>query len=152
MFELIEEIACGSLFPACERSVPAVQAGNYAIDDKQVPDSVWRASIPVGEKRDIRLWMGALRGSKKEPGGSGALHLLSAYACEAGLVIGQRAVDGKSNEIKAIPELLEMLAITGAIVSIDAMDTQKAIAATIAVKEADTYLPSRAIGALSTRT
>lgn len=77
-----------------------------------------------------------LRGSKKAVDGSGALHLLSACACEAGLVIGQRAVDGKSNEIKAIPELLEMLAIEGAIVSIDAMGTQKAIAAKIPEKEA----------------
>jgi DDE_Tnp_1-associated/Transposase DDE domain len=65
-----------------------------------------------------------LRGSKKAGDGSGALHLLSAYACDAGLVVGQRAVDGKSNEIKAIPELLEMLAIKGAIVSIDAMGTE----------------------------
>jgi len=81
-----------------------------------------------------------LRGSKKSVDGSGALHLLSAYACEAGLVIGQRAVDGKSNEIKAIPELLGMLAIKGAIVSIDAMGTQKAIAAKIAAQEADYVL------------
>jgi predicted transposase YbfD/YdcC len=81
-----------------------------------------------------------LRGSKKSANGSGALHLLSAYACEAGLVIGQRAVDGKCNEIKAIPELLDMLAIKGAIVSIDAMGTQKAIAAKIAAQEADYVL------------
>lgn len=81
-----------------------------------------------------------LRGSKKAADGSGALHLLSAYACAAGLVIGQRAVDGKSNEIKAIPELLEILAIKGAIVSIGAMGTQKAIAAKITGKEADYVL------------
>jgi predicted transposase YbfD/YdcC len=80
------------------------------------------------------------RGSKKAAGGSGALHLLSACACEAGLVIGQRAVDGNSNAIKAISGLLEMLAITGAIVSIDAMGAQKAIAAAMAAKEADYVL------------
>ncbi len=82
-----------------------------------------------------------LRGSKKSAEGSGALHLLSAYACEAGLVIGQRAVDEKSNEIKAIPELLEMLALNGTIVSIDAMGTQKAIAAKIAAEGGD-YVPA----------
>jgi predicted transposase YbfD/YdcC len=81
-----------------------------------------------------------LRGSKKSADGSDALHLLSAYACEAGLVIGQRAVDGKTNEITAIPDLLEMLAIKGAIISIDAMGTQKAIAAKIVDQEADYVL------------
>ncbi|MGH6857367.1 MAG: ISAs1 family transposase [Methylocella sp.] len=50
-------------------------------------------------------------------------------------VIGPRAVDGKRNEIKAIPELPERLAINGAIVSIDAMATQKAIAAKIVEQE-----------------
>lgn len=87
-----------------------------------------------------RLTASGSRGSKKPADGSGALHLLSAYACEAGLVTGQRAVDGKSNEIKAIPGLLEMLALDGAIVSIDAMGTQKAIAAKIAAQEADYVL------------
>lgn len=81
-----------------------------------------------------------LRGSKKSADGRGALHLLSAYACEAGLGIGQGAVDRKSNEIKAIPDLLEMLAIKGTIVSIDAMGTQKAIAAKIVEQEADYVL------------
>ncbi|MGB6175808.1 MAG: ISAs1 family transposase [Methylocella sp.] len=80
------------------------------------------------------------RGSKKAADGSGALHLLSAYACEAGLVIGQRAVNGKSNEIKAIPEHLEMLALNGAIASIDAMGTQKAIAGKIVEQKADYVL------------
>lgn len=81
-----------------------------------------------------------LRGSKKPANGDGALHLLSAYAGPAGLVTGQRAVAGKSNEITAIPELLDMLAIKGAIVAIDAMGTQKAIAAKIVAQEADYVL------------
>lgn len=81
-----------------------------------------------------------LRGSKGAPDGTGALHLLSAYACEAGLVIGQLAVDGKSNEIPAIPLLLDMLALEGAIVSIDAMGTQTDIAAAIIAKKADYVL------------
>jgi hypothetical protein len=52
-----------------------------------------------------------LRGSKMSPDGKGALHLVSAYATEAGLVLAQRAVDGKSNEITAIPELFDMLSL-----------------------------------------
>ena len=65
---------------------------------------------------------------------------VSAYATEAGLVLAQRAVDGKSNEITAIPELLDMLNLKGAIVSIDAMGTQKEIARRIVDKGADYVL------------
>ncbi len=76
--------------------------------------------------------------------GTGALHVVSAYATEAGLVLGQRAVDGKSNEITpidtAIPELLNMLDLKGAIVSIDAMGTQKEIAERVVDKGADYVL------------
>jgi hypothetical protein len=74
------------------------------------------------------------------PDGKGALHLVSAYATEAGLVLAQRAVDGKSNEITAIPELLDMLALKGAIVSIDAVGMQKEIASSIIAKDADYVL------------
>lgn len=59
------------------------------------------------------------------------LHLLSAFACEARLVLGQQVVDGKSNEITAIPDLLKLLALEGAIVTIDAMGCQYKIADTI---------------------
>jgi predicted transposase YbfD/YdcC len=65
-----------------------------------------------------------------------ALHLVSAFASEQRLILGQRAVDGKSNEITAIPELLKMLDISGATVTIDAMGCQKEIAATIREQEA----------------
>ena len=81
-----------------------------------------------------------LRGSKHDTGGKDALHLVSAYAHEAGLVIGQRAVDAKSNEITAIPELLDLLILTGAIVTIDAMGTQKNITAKIKERKADYVL------------
>jgi predicted transposase YbfD/YdcC len=57
-----------------------------------------------------------------------ALHLVSAWATEQHLSLGQVAVDDKSNEITAIPELLELLDIKGAIVTIDAMGCQRAIA------------------------
>lgn len=81
-----------------------------------------------------------LRGSKQAADGSGALHLVSAYAHEAGLVIGQRAVDTKGNEITAIPDLLDALVLNGAIVTVDAIGTQKKIAAKIVEKEADYLL------------
>jgi predicted transposase YbfD/YdcC len=58
----------------------------------------------------------------------GALHLVSAWATENHLALGQVAVDGKSNEITAIPELLDLLELKGALVTIDAMGCQKAIA------------------------
>ena len=60
-----------------------------------------------------------------ERDGAGAPHRVSAYAHEAGLVLAARAVETKGNEITAIPELLDLLAIEGAIVTIDAIGTQK---------------------------
>lgn len=81
-----------------------------------------------------------LRGSKSGDPAAKALHLVSAYACELGLVLGQKPVDAKSNEITAIPELLDMLALKGAIVTIDAMGTQSEIAARIIDGQADYVL------------
>ena len=56
------------------------------------------------------------------------LHLVSAWASERGLSLGQRAVDGQSNEITAIPELLDALDLHGCLVTLDAMGCQKDIA------------------------
>jgi predicted transposase YbfD/YdcC len=69
-----------------------------------------------------------------------ALHLVSAFAAGAGLVLGQRATAEKSNEITAIPELLSTLALTGCTVTIDAMGTQTAIAEAIQERGADYVL------------
>jgi len=60
--------------------------------------------------------------------GKGAIHMISAWASQNRLVLGQRKVDEKSNEITAIPELLKVLDLQGSIVTIDAMGTQKTIA------------------------
>ena len=60
--------------------------------------------------------------------GLGPLHLVSAWSTEYHLSLGQVAVDAKSNEITAIPQLLELLDVQGALVTIDAMGCQKAIA------------------------
>ncbi len=72
-----------------------------------------------------------LRRSHDRKNGLGALHSVSIWASEFGLSLGQVACAEKSNEITAIPELLRLVDIKGAIITIDAMGTQKAIAAEI---------------------
>ncbi|MFL5513162.1 MAG: ISAs1 family transposase, partial [Gemmatimonadales bacterium] len=69
-----------------------------------------------------------LRGSGAPASGLGPLHLVSAWATHNHLSLGQVAVDSKSNEITAIPELLKLLDLHGALVTIDAMGCQKKIA------------------------
>lgn len=73
--------------------------------------------------------------AKKKP-----LHVVSAFSAEYGLVIGQLACEEKSNEITAIPKLLEMLEIKGCIVTIDAMGTQTEIAKAVRDKEGEYIL------------
>lgn len=102
--------------------------------------SRWAASLLGPGRPTIAIDGKTLRASKRAADGSGALHLLCAYACEAGLVIGQRPAEAHSNEITAVPPLLEMLALKGAIVTLDAMGTQKEIAAAIAGRRADYVL------------
>lgn len=69
-----------------------------------------------------------------------AIHMVSAYAAENGVVLGQKKTDDKSNEITAIPALLDLLDIKGCIVTIDAMGCQEKIAEKIVNKEADYVL------------
>jgi predicted transposase YbfD/YdcC len=69
-----------------------------------------------------------------------AIHMVSAWATENGVVLGQRKVAAKSNEITAIPELLEVLALKGCIVTIDAMGCQRTIAQQIVEQQADYVL------------
>ena len=75
------------------------------------------------------------RRQKKEP-----LHLVSAWAAQSRLVLGQTKVAADANEITAIPELLDMLQLSGCIVSIDAIGCQKAIAHQITERGADYVL------------
>jgi predicted transposase YbfD/YdcC len=72
--------------------------------------------------------------------GLGALHTVSVWASEYGLSLGQRACAEKSNEITAIPELLKLVDINGAIITIDAMGAQKAIAEQVVEGGADYVL------------
>lgn len=69
-----------------------------------------------------------LRRSHDRGRGLGPLHMVSAWSVERGISLGQLATDEKSNEIRAIPELIEQLEITGATVTIDAAGCQKSIA------------------------
>ena len=78
-----------------------------------------------------------LRRSHNRKKGLGALHSVSIWATEFGLTLGQVATEEKSNEITAIPEVLKLVDIKGAIITIDAMGTQKAIAAQIIEADAD---------------
>ena len=84
------------------------------------------AALPI---RHIAIDGKTLRGSKSAK--LGALHLVSAWATEQHLSLGQGAVDAKSHDITALPVLLEMLDLNGALVTIDAMGCQKEIASTI---------------------
>jgi predicted transposase YbfD/YdcC len=89
----------------------------------------WVSSVcPALAGRVIAIDGKALRGSGSLRRGSRALHLVSAYATEYGLTLGQRACAEKSNEITAIQELLPVLALEGAVVTIDAIGCLSAIA------------------------
>ena len=91
--------------------------------------------------------MVAIDGKSVRGSGCGAqapLHIVSAWACQAGMLLGQVQTDKKSNEITAIPELLKLLSIQGCIVTIDAMGCQKSITKAIVASEADYVLNLKA--------
>ncbi len=81
-----------------------------------------------------------VRGSHERTQGKEAIHLVSAFATANNLALAQVKVDDKSNEITAIPLLLELLELDGFTVTIDAMGTQKAIATKIVEQQADYVL------------
>ena len=97
----------------------------------------WVASLTGVAAEVIAIDGKTVRRSK---GAKAAIHMVSAFAARQRLVLGQVKVAEKANEIVAIPKLLEMLAIEGAIVTIDAMGCQRAIAQTIVDKKADYVL------------
>jgi predicted transposase YbfD/YdcC len=96
------------------------------------------------ERQVVAIDGKCLRRSFDRAKGKSALHLVHAWATANHLLLGQVAVDEKSNEITAIPKLLKMLSISGAIVTIDAMGCQKEIARTIRGREADSILALKA--------
>jgi predicted transposase YbfD/YdcC len=114
-------------------------------DAFEVCFSQWARSFAEAFDREVVAIDGkTLRRSFDRGRSQGPLHLVSAWASEQGLVLGQRAVDGKSNEITAIPELLETLALKNSIVTLDAMGCQKSIADQILERGADYLLVLKA--------
>jgi predicted transposase YbfD/YdcC len=81
-----------------------------------------------------------LRRSYQEGGAKAPIHMISAWSAGQSLVLGQAKVADKSNEITAIPQLLDLLTIKGSTITIDAMGCQREIAAKIIEKEADYVL------------
>ena len=99
------------------------------------------AAAATGVKQPVLAVDGkTARRSHDRKNGLGALHSVSVWASDFGLSLGQIACVEKSNEITAIPELLKSVDIKGAIITIDAMGTQKAIAEQIIAGEADYVL------------
>jgi len=107
VFRLIDPVKFHACFLVFMRKFSATIQGVIAIDGKTLRRSFDRASQ------------------------KSALHLVSAWAADQRLVLGQFAVDGKSNEITAVPKLLELLSLKGAIITADALNCQRAIAAQI---------------------
>jgi predicted transposase YbfD/YdcC len=117
VFRLLDPVQFQACFLSWMQAVAAATAGEVvAIDGKAL-----RRSFDKGTTKR-------------------AIHMVSAWATANGVVLGQRKVDAKSNEITAIPELLDLLALTGCIVTIDAMGCQRAIAQKIVVQGADYVL------------
>jgi len=107
--------------------------------------TAWTGSLVAGFEREVVAIDGkTLRRSFDHGREQAPLHLVSAWASEQGLVLGQRCVDGKSNEITAIPALLDQLALQNSIVTLDAMGCQTAIAGRILARGGDYLLTLKA--------
>ena len=105
----------------------------------------WAQSLAGKAEREVVAVDGkTVRRSGSRRHDHGPLHLVSAWASDQGLVLGQREVDGKSNEITAVPKLLDTLHLDGCIVTLDAMGCQKDIAAKIRDRDADYLLVLKA--------
>src|SRR5436305_8972797 len=100
----------------------------------------WVAALTGTPAEVIAIDGKTLRRSYQKKGAKAAIHMVSAFAARQRLVLGQVKVAEKSNEIIAIPKLLDMLAIEGAIVTIDAMGCQRDIAQQIIDQKADYVL------------
>jgi len=100
----------------------------------------WVAALTGTSAEVIAIDGKTLRRSYQQKGAKAPIHMVSAFAARARLVLGQVKVAEKSNEIIAIPKLLDMMAIEGAIVTIDAIGCQRGIAAKIVDKKADYVL------------
>jgi predicted transposase YbfD/YdcC len=100
--------------------------------------TAWVDALRAGDPEIVAIDGKTSRRARR--GDAPALHLVSAWASRQRLVLGQEAVGGKSNEITAIPRLLERLELTGALVTVDAIGCQRAIATAIRARGADYLL------------
>ena len=100
----------------------------------------WTAALQEDIREIVAIDGKTLRRSFDRGQGQGPIHMISAWAAGQRLVLGQLAVGAKNNEITAIPELLALLTLKGAIVTIDAIGCQKKIAAAIRERGADYLL------------
>ena len=100
----------------------------------------WVATLTGASKEVIAIDGKTLRRSYQKKGARAPIHMVSAFAARQRLVLGQVKVADKSNEIVAIPKLLEMMAIEGAVVTIDAIGCQRDIAEQILRQKADYVL------------
>jgi predicted transposase YbfD/YdcC len=116
LFRLLDPVAFHACFQRFMHRFAETAQGVVAIDGKTLRHSFDRAA------------------------GTSALHLISAWAADQRLVLGQLAVDGKSNEITAVPKLLEMLSLKGTIVTADAMNCQRDIAEQVVEQRGDYVL------------
>ena len=99
--------------------------------------AAWVAELTNTPAEVIAIDGKTSRRSYQNKGSKDAIHIVSAFAARQRIVLGQVKVNEKSNEIVAIPALLDMLEIEGAVVTIDAMGCQRSIAAKIIAKKAD---------------
>src|SRR5271170_4437548 len=97
----------------------------------------WAAALTKTPAEVIAIDGKSLRRSYQKKGSKAPIHMVSAFAARQRLVMAQTAVAEKSNEIVAIPALLDMMEIEGAVISIDAMGCQRNIAKKIITKKAD---------------
>jgi predicted transposase YbfD/YdcC len=95
------------------------------------------ATLPILKGQQVAIDGKSLRGSRD---GNGMVHVISAFATQARLVLAANAIPDKANEITAIPGLLAQLNLAGAIVTIDAMGCQKSVAQAIVTQKADYVL------------
>jgi predicted transposase YbfD/YdcC len=102
--------------------------------------AAWVAALTGVPEGVVAIDGKTVRRSGRKTGGKAAIHMVSAFAARQRVVLGQVKVAEKSNEIIAIPKLLDMLAIEGAIITIDAMGCQREIAQKVLDKKADYVL------------
>jgi predicted transposase YbfD/YdcC len=101
----------------------------------------WAQTMAVStEGRLVAIDGKTVKGAKGSSENAPALHIVSAWVSENSMTLGQLATSAKSNEITAIPELLKLLNLRGAVVTMDAMGCQKEIAATVRERGADYIL------------